>query len=75
MFILAQGWIVGLVLLAQLPVGTLLVSLSIPRMVQSIRSFQAGNTPLAMMPAMIATAQANSQFGILFALGILLGSR
>ena len=75
MFILAQGWVGGLVLSAQLPVWTLLALLSVPRMVQSIRSFQAGNTPLAMMPAMIATAQANSQFGILFALGILLGSR
>jgi 1,4-dihydroxy-2-naphthoate octaprenyltransferase len=75
MFILSQAWVVFLVTFDQLSFGTLLVSLSIPKMVRSIRGFQAGNTSLAMMPAMIATAQANSQFGILFALGILLGNR
>ena len=49
-----------------------IVLLSIPKAVQAVRRFIGKQKPIEMMPAMKATAQVHTQFGILLTMGILL---
>ena len=73
MFVISIGWVVALVLTGYLPKWAALAVFSIHKMGQAIRGFRAGATPVEMMPAMVATAQANTIFGLLLAVGLLLG--
>ena len=66
-------WVAGLSMTGYLSLWALLVLLSIPKMAQAIIGFRAGTTAATMMPAMVATAQANTLFGLLLAAGIWLG--
>ena len=73
MFMTSYIWTVALVLFKVASPWTLLVFLGIPKATRSVNLFRAGSTPSEMMPAMKATSQLHSQFGILFSIGILLG--
>ncbi|MCD7032608.1 1,4-dihydroxy-2-naphthoate polyprenyltransferase [Metabacillus sp. GX 13764] len=49
---------------------SLLVFLSLPKSISAIKSFIGKKRPVEMMPAMRATAQTNTQFGFLLAIGV-----
>jgi 1,4-dihydroxy-2-naphthoate polyprenyltransferase len=51
---------------------TLLVFFSIPKAVAAAKGFIGKTKPIEMMPAMKATAQTNTQFGFLLAIGLLI---
>ncbi|MCZ0756500.1 1,4-dihydroxy-2-naphthoate polyprenyltransferase [Anoxybacillus sp. J5B_2022] len=72
MFIVSFAWIVGLVALHIVSPWTLLVFLSIPKAITAAKGFIGKTKPIEMMPAMKATAQTNTQFGFLLALGLLI---
>ncbi len=64
-----------LLVIARLASPWVLISFaSIPKAIQSIRTFHRGRNPAEMMPAMKASSDLHLQFGILFSLGILLGN-
>ncbi|MBB6282733.1 1,4-dihydroxy-2-naphthoate polyprenyltransferase [Geobacillus subterraneus] len=71
MFAAAFLWIVALVLFGVVPFWTLLALLSVPKAVAAARGFIGKTKPAEMMPAMKATAQTNTQFGFLLAIGLL----
>ncbi len=73
MFACAMLWTVLLVVFRILSPWALLVFLSLPKAVQSIRLFKSGNTPAEMLPAMKAASVLHTQFGVLFSLGLLVG--
>jgi 1,4-dihydroxy-2-naphthoate octaprenyltransferase len=66
-------WVAALSLTGHISLWALLILLSIPKMAQAIIGFRAGTTAATMMPAMVATAQANTLFGLLLAIGLWLG--
>jgi 1,4-dihydroxy-2-naphthoate octaprenyltransferase len=72
MFLFAYLWTVGLVFGWQASPWILLVLLSLPKVVQATRGFRQGTRPQELMAAMVATAQANTAFGLLLALGLLI---
>ena len=72
MLLTAYLWISGLVALQIASPWTLLVLLSVPKALTAIRIFRRETTPGALMPAMAATAQVNTLFGLLLATGLLL---
>ena len=71
-FIISYIWIVGLVFLGHLTPWALLVLLSAKKPIDSIKLFRAKEKPLEVMPAMKFTAQTNTIFGFLLAIGLLL---
>ncbi|OCA91474.1 1,4-dihydroxy-2-naphthoate octaprenyltransferase [Bacillus sp. FJAT-27225] len=50
-----------------------IVIVSLPKPIKAIKGFKAGKTPIEMMPAMKATAQTNTIFGFLLAIGLFIG--
>jgi len=70
MFIVSFAWIVGLVAFHVVSPWTLLVFLSVPRAIAATKGFIGKTKPFDMMPAMKATAQTNTQFGFLLAIGL-----
>lgn len=72
MFTLSYLWLSGLVLLKLLPYWALCTLLSLPKAVQATKGFYQKRSPLEMMPAMQATAQTNTLFGLLLAAGLLI---
>lgn len=73
MFIFSFLWILGLIVTEIAPIWTVIVLLSIPKALKAIKGFKAGVSPIQMAPAMKATAQTNTIFGFLLAIGILIG--
>ncbi|GAB6891901.1 1,4-dihydroxy-2-naphthoate polyprenyltransferase [Geobacillus stearothermophilus] len=73
MFAAAFLWTVALVLLGIVPFWAMLVLLSAPKAAAAARGFIGKTKPAEMMPAMKATAQTNTQFGFLLAIGLLVG--
>lgn len=73
-FIAAFGFMTVLVSLQVVPVWTLLVLLSAPKAMQAIKRFQGKTKPIEMMPAMKATAELNTLFGLLLTIGLLIGA-
>lgn len=71
-FIISYGWIAALVLIGHLTPWALLVFLSIKKPIAAIKLFRAKEQPLEVMPAMKYTAQTNTIFGFLLAIGLLL---
>lgn len=71
-FIVSFGWIATLVLIGHLTPWALLVFLSIKKPIAAIKLFRAKEQPLEVMPAMKYTAQTNTIFGFLLAIGLLL---
>ncbi|BCJ86213.1 1,4-dihydroxy-2-naphthoate polyprenyltransferase [Effusibacillus dendaii] len=72
MFTIAYLWTVGMIWFGLGNSWLLLTLLSVPKAMQAIQLFQRGVTQPQMMPAMKATSVLHTQFGILFAIGILL---
>ncbi len=72
-FILSFAWIIGLVLFGGLTPWSLLVILCVKKPVSAIRIFRQYDRPLQVMPAMKFTAQTNTFFCLLLAIGLLIG--
>ncbi|MBM7666891.1 1,4-dihydroxy-2-naphthoate octaprenyltransferase [Solibacillus kalamii] len=70
-FIVSYIWIAGLVILGHLTPWALLVLLSLKKPIEAIKLFRAKEKPLEVMPAMKYTAQTNTIFGFLLAVGLL----
>lgn len=73
MFVSAYLWTFGLILTLDLSWWLLLILLSIPKANQAYQRFIGHKKPAEMMPAMQATAQLHTLFGLLFSLGLFLG--
>ncbi|PTX63356.1 1,4-dihydroxy-2-naphthoate prenyltransferase [Melghirimyces profundicolus] len=73
MFAVAYLWILILVLTGEASPWLLLVFISLPKAVQAVRGFTGKTRNTEMMPAMKFTAQVNTLFGFLLALGLFLG--
>ncbi|GMB09905.1 1,4-dihydroxy-2-naphthoate polyprenyltransferase [Thermolongibacillus altinsuensis] len=72
MFIVSFGWMIALVLFHIVSPWTLLVFFSIPKAFVATKGFVGKTKPIEMMPAMKATAQTNTQFGLLLVIGLLI---
>lgn len=72
-FIISYVWIITLVILGHLTPWALLVLLSIRKPMKAITVFRKNLHPLQVMPAMKETAVTNTVFGLLLAIGILIG--
>jgi 1,4-dihydroxy-2-naphthoate polyprenyltransferase len=73
MFIVSYIWVIGLIIFAVTPIWSALVLLSASKAIKAIKAFFAGTTQLQMAPAMKATAQTNTIFGFLLAIGVFIG--
>ncbi len=73
MFTFSYLWVLGLIISGIAPFWTAIVILSAPKPMKAIKGFIENNIPLKMAPAMIATAQTNTIFGLLLAIGIFIG--
>lgn len=74
MFALSYVWVFTLVMMGIISPWILLVVLSIPKAVTAIKGFLKHHAPLHMMPAMKATSQTNTIFGLLLSIGIFIGN-
>ena len=72
-FIVSYLWIILLVAIDGITSWTLLVILSVPKALRAIEIFRDKQAPQEVMPAMKYTAQTNTFFGFLLAIGLLLG--
>lgn len=70
-FIVSYVWIIALVVFTPLTAWALLVFLSIKKPIDAVKLFRAKEKPLEVMPAMKYTAQTNTIFGFLLAIGLL----
>ncbi|MEH7013673.1 1,4-dihydroxy-2-naphthoate polyprenyltransferase [Neobacillus niacini] len=66
-------WVLVLIFTDVAPIWTVIVLLSIPKANKAIKGFKEGILPIQMAPAMKATAQTNTIFGFLLAIGIFIG--
>ena len=71
-FIVSYLWIVGLVIIEDITYWALIVLLSIPKPIKAIDIFRHKKELLEVMPAMKFTAQTNTMFGFLLAVGLLI---
>ena len=71
-FIVSYIWIIILVVIGHLTPWALLVLLSVKKPIEAIKLFRAKEKPLEVMPAMKYTAQTNTVFGFLLAVGLLI---
>lgn len=72
MFVLSYAWTLYLVAAGIVSPWAFLAFGSLPKAWQAIKGFCHNTSPEALMPAMVATAQANTLFGLYFSLGLLL---
>jgi 1,4-dihydroxy-2-naphthoate octaprenyltransferase len=72
MFICNFTIVILLVLFRVAPFSILISLLSLPRAFRAIKTFRTTHTPMEMMSAMKDTSVLHTQFGILFAIGIML---
>ena len=72
MFILSYVWVFALIGFGVISPWIALVVLSLPKAIEAIKGFINNNVPLQMMPAMKATSQTNTFFGLLLSFGIFL---
>jgi len=72
MFAVAYLWIIGLMIFNVVSIWLLLVFASLPKAIQATILFKGRSSSLHMMPAMKATAQLNTLFGVLLSLGLIL---
>ncbi len=73
MFIVSFIWVIGLFLMDVVPFWTFLIFLSVPKAIKATKGFIGKKKPIEMMPAMQATAQTNTMFGFLLAIGLAIG--
>ena len=72
LFFIAYGLTIVFVVKRVLPIFALLSLLSIAKAVQVIVRFRGKTEPIEMMPAMVATGQTNTFYGILLGIGLLI---
>ncbi len=72
LFIFCYFWIAGLVLLNIITPWSLLALGSIPKARQAVKGFRGKSLAVEMMPAMQATAQTNTIYGLLLAAGLVI---
>ncbi|MCA0986457.1 1,4-dihydroxy-2-naphthoate polyprenyltransferase [Guptibacillus algicola] len=72
MFIFSFLWIVIMIITIDASLWLLLVLLSLPKAFKAIKLFDGKTEAVQMMPAMKATAQMHTQFGLLMSIGLLL---
>lgn len=72
MFSVSYIWILALVLFMQASPLLLLTFLSIPKAIKAVRGFIGQTLPIQMLPAMKATAQTNTFFGLLLSIGLVI---
>lgn len=70
MFFISFIWIIGLLIFNHDSIWILIVFFSLPKAFKAIRIFKANSQPIKMMPAMQATAQVNTLFGLLLSVGL-----
>lgn len=73
MFAAAYVLIVTFVLLQHITPWTLIVLLSLPKAIKTVRLFKGKQTPIEMMPGMKSTGILNTMFGFLLTIGFLIG--
>ncbi|MFF2449180.1 1,4-dihydroxy-2-naphthoate polyprenyltransferase [Neobacillus sp. NPDC058068] len=73
MFIISYLWVLALIISGVIPVWTAIVILSAPKAIKATKGFIGNSLPIQMAPAMKATAQTNTIFGFLLAIGIFIG--
>lgn len=73
LFTLSYLWIFALIIWGTAPIWAALVILSTPKPIQAIKGFIQNSLPMQMAPAMKATAQTNTFFGLLLAVGLFIG--
>ncbi|MFJ5715801.1 1,4-dihydroxy-2-naphthoate polyprenyltransferase [Neobacillus sp. NPDC093127] len=73
MFIFSYLWVLALIISGVIPVWTAIVILSAPKAIKATKGFIGNSLPIQMAPAMKATAQTNTIFGFLLAIGIFIG--
>ena len=71
-FIVSYLWIIALVIIGHLTPWALLILLSLKKPIDAVKLFRAKEKPLEVMPAMKNTAQTNTIFGFLLAIGLIL---
>ena len=71
-FIVSYLWILVLVIIGHLTPWALLIVLSVKKPIEAVKLFRAKEKPLEVMPAMKNTAQTNTFFGFLLAIGLIL---
>ena len=73
LFIISYVWAFALIALGIISPWISIVVLSIPQAIKAIKGFIGHTVPIQMMPAMKATSQTNTFFGLLLSAGIFLG--
>ncbi|MDN3018128.1 1,4-dihydroxy-2-naphthoate polyprenyltransferase [Paenibacillus sp. BSR1-1] len=73
MFIFSYLWVLGLIIGGVVPAWVAIVILSAPKAIKATKGFIENSLPIQMAPAMKATAQTNTIFGFLLAIGIFVG--
>ncbi|MFB6467567.1 1,4-dihydroxy-2-naphthoate polyprenyltransferase [Cytobacillus sp. Hz8] len=74
MFGISYLFVLTLILLGVASPWLLIVILSVPKAVKAIKGFIGKTMPIQMIPAMKATAQTNTFFGLLLSVGLLIGT-
>ncbi|RSK28282.1 1,4-dihydroxy-2-naphthoate polyprenyltransferase [Bacillus sp. HMF5848] len=70
MFVVSYVWVFALILFNNATPWLLLALLSIPKAISATKGFIGKTLPIQMMPAMKATAQTNTIFGLLVVIGL-----
>jgi 1,4-dihydroxy-2-naphthoate polyprenyltransferase len=73
MFTFSYLWIFALIITDVAPIWVAIVILSAPKAIKATLGFIKNTLPIQMAPAMKATAQTNTIFGFLLAVGIFIG--
>jgi 1,4-dihydroxy-2-naphthoate octaprenyltransferase len=73
MFTFSYLWILAMIISGVAPIWVAIVILSAPKAIKATLGFVKNTLPIQMAPAMKATAQTNTIFGFLLAVGIFIG--
>jgi 1,4-dihydroxy-2-naphthoate octaprenyltransferase len=73
MFTFSYLWVLALIITGVAPIWIAIVILSAPKAIKATKGFIENTLPIQMAPAMKATAQTNTIFGFLLAIGIFIG--
>ncbi|WP_026572088.1 1,4-dihydroxy-2-naphthoate polyprenyltransferase [Bacillus sp. UNC438CL73TsuS30] len=73
MFTFSYLWVIALIVAGVTPAWVAIVIISAPKAIKATKGFIENTLPIQMAPAMKATAQTNTIFGFLLAVGIFIG--
>lgn len=72
MFTVSYVWIIAFIIFGGATPWLLLILISIPKPITAVRGFIGKTEPIQMLPAMKATAQTNTFFGLLLSIGLVI---